>query len=207
MSYGKLAKFCGVVALCFCGLTAATGWTQQGQQEDQQEADPTEMAGEIGPENERLAPLAGKWKVVTTFEQEGAPSESTESTATIVSVLGGRFLQETSTGTMMGMPHENFRMWGYNVGAKRYEAVWAWTMSTGFLHLEGHSSDDGATIEWDAWYDDESGTRQEFQVKTTITDNDNMTIVLHAGTMPDGSAGPVLTSTYTRIRGASAPGK
>lgn len=153
-----------------------------------------------GKVHARLASLAGRWAVETTITFPGpqARVETTRGEETVSMMLDGRFVQQVGTGEMMGQPVKNFKMWGYNNGSGRYEGVWAYTMSTGLLHLGGASADDGQTIEWDAWFDNEMGVREEFKVRTTLTDADHFTVEFYGGKMPDGSEGPRMLQRYTR---------
>lgn len=151
-----------------------------------------------GPVNEKLQKLAGQWDTVTRLEMAGRDPAESKGAETIAGALGGRFLQETGTGQMAGMPTQSFKMWGYNNGSRKYEAVWSWTMSTGFLHMAGESKDDGKTIDWKAWFDNEIGVREEFKCLTTFTDADHFTVKIYGGTMPDGDPAPTMTTIYSR---------
>ncbi|MFO0839342.1 MAG: DUF1579 family protein [Phycisphaerae bacterium] len=151
-----------------------------------------------GPMNERMMKFAGEWSVETTMEMGEQPPSKSSGTYKISTALGGRFVQETGVGEFMGGPVNSFKMWGYNNGSHKFEAVWAWTMATGFLHMSGESKDDGKSIDWQCWYDNESGAREEFKAKHTFADDDHFTVKLYGGKMPDGSPGPTMTSTYTR---------
>ena len=151
-----------------------------------------------GPIHARLNKLAGDWETLTRVEVAGQPPSETRGTATIKSALEGRFLHETGSGEMMGMPAQHFKMWGYNNGSKRFEATWTWTLSTGFLHMEGETRDDARTINWKAWFDNETGLREEFKALTTITDDDHFSTRIYGGKMPDGSPAPTMNITYTR---------
>lgn len=151
-----------------------------------------------GPVHEKLMKLAGSWETSTSMEMQGIPPSKTAGTVTINASLDGRFLQESGAGEMMGVPTKDFKMWGYNGASKKYEGIWAWTMSTGFLYLKGNSTDNGKTVDWDAWFDNESGEREELKVRTMFVDEDHFTVKLFAGTMPDGSPGPVMVTEYSR---------
>jgi hypothetical protein len=164
-------------------------------EEHMKEAQATMMPG---PEHAQLQKLAGDWTVATTMEGAGMPKSESSGSATIKSALGGRFVQEIGSGEMMEQKAEHFKMWGYNNGTKKYEAVWAWTLSTSLLHMLGDSADGGKTIAWNAWYEDKPGHREEFKAKTTMKDDDHFTVEVFGGKMPDGSPGPTMTSTYSR---------
>lgn len=146
----------------------------------------------------KLMKLAGSWETATTFEMAGQPATKSKGAVSIAEALDGRFVQETGSGEMEGMPVKDFKMWGYNGGSKKYEAVWTWTLSTGFLYLNGESKDGGKTIQWKAWFDNESGEREDFEATTTFTDDDHFSTKLYGGKLPVGSAGPVMLTEYSR---------
>jgi len=157
-----------------------------------------------GPEHERLIKLAGEWDVLTTLEGPGAPPTEATGSATFTSAIGGRFLHETGGGEMAGFDTQHFKSIGYNNGSKKYEAVWSWTMSTGFLYLSGASHDEGKSIDWEAWYDNERGERQELSARHLFVDDDHFTVELcgaataaaEGGELPQ--AGPRMIMNYTR---------
>jgi len=168
--------------------------------------DKLEMSGQVVPQTGALTPehkqfekLVGNWTISTKTEMKGVPPSENPGIATLKLALGGRFVQETGGDKMDNDKTEQFKMWGYNAGTKKYEGIWSWTHSTGFLYLSGEAADSGKTIDWKAWFDDDhTGKHTEFKVKMTITDDDHFTVVIISGTRPDGSDGPTITSTYTR---------
>lgn len=129
-----------------------------------------------------------------------ALQQNSEGTAELKMILGGRFVQETGDAAMMGFPVEHSRLWGYNNGTKKYQAVWLYTMSTGILQLEGTSDDDGKTIQWKGHFDNESGFREQIAAITTFVDDDHFEIEMSADNMPEGLEGPKMKSTYTRVK-------
>ncbi len=151
-----------------------------------------------GKVHEQLAKLEGKWKVTMSIVMEGMEPQKSEGNAELKMILGGRFVQETGDASMMGFPVEHSRLWGYNNGTKKYQAVWIYTMSTGFLQLEGSSDDDGKTVQWKGHFDNEVGVREDITAITMFVDDDHFEIELSAEKMPDGSSGPKMKSVYTR---------
>jgi hypothetical protein len=150
-----------------------------------------------GPEHAQLAKLAGDWTVATTMEM-GTMKMKSSGTASFKAALGGRFLHQTETGEMQGQKTETFKVWGYNSDSHKFESVWTWTMNNSLLHLTGDSTDGGKTIDWAVWYQKSPTEKEEFKATTTMPDTDHFTVKLFGGKMPDGSPGPVMTSTYTR---------
>lgn len=162
---------------------------------------PHDMAAMMpGPAHEKLMALAGEWKTRQTMKLAGMPDDVSEGAVTLAPMLGGRFIHESGKGQAMGMDAEHFKMWGYNNGSKRYESVWTWSLSTGLLHMEGASGDEGKTIDWDVWFINEAGMKEEFKCKTTFADADHFSHRLYGGKMPDGSPGPEMTTEYTRVK-------
>jgi hypothetical protein len=151
-----------------------------------------------GPPHAKLMKLVGDWDEVTKMELPGMPATETKGSATIKSALDGRFLHEEATGEFTNMPLKSMKFWGYNMGSKKYEGTWAWTMSTSLLHLTGTSTDEGKTINLDAWYEAANGHKDEFKVHYTFTDDDHFTVRMDGNKMADGNPGPVMTSTYSR---------
>lgn len=155
-----------------------------------------------GPMHGRLTALAGDWETRSRLEMAGQEPAESSGTATLKAELGGRFIHETGRGEMMGMPTEHFKLWGYNAGSKKFEAVWTWTMSTGLLSMVGETKDDGKSIEWKAWFDNEVGVREDFKALTTFVDDDHFTVKLYGGKMPDGTPGPTMLVEYSRKKPA-----
>ncbi len=151
-----------------------------------------------GPAHEKLGKLVGEWTTKSKLTAAGAPAEETEGKSKFLTVLGGRFLHEEHQGTMMGMPLQSAKLVGYNNGSKKYEAVWTYTLGTGMMTMTGASDDNGKTIKFDAAWDNAIGMRETIKIIYTFVDDDNFTITMGGGKMPDGSDGPEMEMTYTR---------
>ncbi len=92
-----------------------------------------------GPQHERLAKLAGKWKLqVTSWMAPGGQPMKSDANAEFTSLYGGRFLQQEVKGTMPGdQTFEGRGIEGYdNVTGENF-AVWVDNMGTGLLLLKG----------------------------------------------------------------------
>jgi hypothetical protein len=153
-----------------------------------------------GPMHAALAKFAGSYTTATTFTAKpGDPAQNSTGTATLKMSLDGRFLVEDGGGTSMGMPFTSFRLMGYDNGAKRFEGIWTWTLSTCVLKVDGHSSDGGKNIWWTASYHDGLGKLQTFKALMHTVDADHFTEKIE-GKNPDGTPGPVMETTYTRTK-------
>jgi hypothetical protein len=185
----------GLVLLGLLGA-AATGLSQEGKDKAAKAA--MEHA-KPGPVHQQLAKRAGEYTTVAKFwfKPGDQPTEETKGTAKITSILGGRFLSEENSGTMMGQPFTALRLVGYNSATQQYEATWVFTGSTATMTLVGTSKDDGKTIHWTGTYEHEKGTKATVHVETRYLDDDRFVVEL-SHKAPDGSKGPTLETTYTR---------
>lgn len=183
------------MALLLFALTSTLVRAQEDSLDQAQMAEMMKMT-QPGPIHEKLANLVGEWKVESTLELPGMEPQTTEGDARFELILGGRFLCETGSGSINGFDVEHHRIWGYNNGSKKFEAIWLYTMSTAFLKFSGTTDDDCKTIDWVANVDNEMGIKQEFKIHTVFVDDNNFTVSLeHAGDEP----GPTLKNTYRRV--------
>jgi|SRR5579862_7143817 len=151
-----------------------------------------------GPEHAKLAKLAGDWTFAATFRQTpGAEPQTQAGSAKLTVVLGGRFVSEEDTGDFMGRPFSNLRVWGYNNGTKRYEAMWAYTGSTSMVMLVGASDDGGKTIVYEGTFEPEAGTPSKMKITLKTVDDDHFTLRFEQA-IYDAASGAVFEATYTR---------
>ncbi len=92
-----------------------------------------------GEAHERLQYYIGTWDTVTKMWMGGPGSQAMESkgTSTYTSVLGGRWVMEEHTGTMMGMTYLGKGMMGYDNYKNLYVGTWYSNMSTEMLQMAG----------------------------------------------------------------------
>jgi hypothetical protein len=208
MNRSKWITFCTAVAILTLLGGAAPVSAQDQSKPAQSQQKPPQMSPEEqaqmqammqaampGPVHKQMAKRAGEYTVTTKFEMPGAPASESMGTAKITAVLDGRFLLEENTGTSMGMPIAGMRLYGYNNAAKKYEAVWVYTMSTGTLPLTGTSNDDGKTVNYTGTVDNGSGGKETLNITVHQVDDDHFLVRLSA---EGPGAGAVLEETYTR---------
>jgi hypothetical protein len=91
-----------------------------------------------GKEHELLAAKVGTWNCkVTMWNAPGAPPQVSDGTAEMVMILDGRYLQDTTHSTFMGMPFEGRGLTGYDNIKKKYVSTWIDNMGTGIMVAEG----------------------------------------------------------------------
>jgi hypothetical protein len=160
-------------------------------------------AAQPGPAHTELMKRAGDYTTTTTYYAPGAEPQESAGTASIKSILGGRFLQEENSGDSFGVPYSGLRLYGYNNGSKQYEAIWIYNGSTAFLVLDGSSDNDGKTVRYSGAFLGPSGARQTLRVTVTQQDPDHFVVRL-LGEGP-GNATSTLETTYSRAKKAAAP--
>jgi hypothetical protein len=180
-----------LVAAMLVSAMAASGQDQEAKAQGKTNAAP-------GPIHRELAKRAGEYTTHSKFTfKPGAPPQETEGTAALKSILGGRFLQEDNTGKLIGMPVGSMHLYGYNNATKKYESIWMYTGSTGFMTMSGTSDDGGKTIKYVATFDDDAGNKQTLEVFVRNIDDDHFSVALIAKN-PEGGQGPTLETTYAR---------
>jgi hypothetical protein len=124
-----------------------------------------------------LAGMAGNWQYTSKMwhKPEAKPEESTGA-MTLKMILGGRFLENKTTGKAMGMPFEGLGFIGYNNISKKYETVWLDNMATGIMRGMG-SYDASAQVLKDSGEFScpmSKNKTQEYRTEWKIVDKNNM---------------------------------
>lgn len=187
----------GVVALGGLSGTTLLQPEESGAQVEAVEA--PDMPGEhhLG-----LAGLAGEWSSVSAMSMpdaeggEQAPGDA--GTVTIESILDGRFISIRESGMMMGEPFESLKVFGFNNAAGFYESTWLYTGSTAMMRMRGAADEGGHVITFQAQYATAPEENQRFLVTLSVHNRDEFVVTLVA-LLPDGSAGPSLETTYSRL--------
>jgi hypothetical protein len=157
------------------------------------------QAATPGPEHQKLAKLAGTWKMdVTAWMAPGAPPEKSEGTAEFKAILGGRYLLQEVKGTMGGQPFEGRGTMGFDNVTKERFATWTDSMSTGLLVMRGKCPADAKKCTTRGQGSDAvAGKMVSFAETTTMTDDNHFTFELR-GPGPDGKQFKMMEIKYTR---------
>jgi hypothetical protein len=92
-----------------------------------------------GDVHKMLAKDSGTWEgAITMWEKPGAPPITMNAEAKFEMILGGRYLQETSKGQMMGMSFEGIGVFAYDNAKKIFLTSWIDNFGTGMVYLEGN---------------------------------------------------------------------
>lgn len=145
--------------------------------------------------HQRLDYFTGVWD--TTTEITGMPPEP--GTQTIQWILGGRYIQSTVSGSLMGEPFEGRGLMGYDNYKKKYTSVWCDNHSTALLTSEGLADQTGNVITlfgtMDEWLDGTHDKAVKYVYR--IVDEDTYEFEIHdLGIVPGETK--VITMTATR---------
>jgi hypothetical protein len=90
-----------------------------------------------GDAHKMLAADDGTWKQETTmWWGPGAEPQKSTMTATNKMIMGNRYQESVSTGTVNGMPFEGRSVVGYNNASKTFQSTWVDNMGTGIMYME-----------------------------------------------------------------------
>ena len=91
-----------------------------------------------GEAHKVLAARTGTWNLkVSQFMKPDEPPMVSEATSTITAVMDGRYFEDVTHGTSMGMPFDGHGFTGYDNLNKKYVSIWMDNMSTSILRMEG----------------------------------------------------------------------
>jgi uncharacterized protein DUF1579 len=152
-----------------------------------------------GAPHKALATLEGSWTAkVKTWMAPGAPPESSDGTAEQKMLLGGRFLEQHYSGSMMGQPFQGVGHTGYDNLKKKYVATWIDSMGTMTMVTEGTADATGKVITSTGTIDDVmTGKPAKIKTVVTIVDPDHHTYEMWAPG-PDGKAYKNVEVQYSR---------
>ena len=155
-------------------------------------------AGTPGEVHKTMQDMVGTWNVaIKSYMDPAKPTEST-GTSTMVSLLDGRYIQETMESTFMGMPFRGIGTFGYDKVLKQYVSTWIDNMSTGIMTSVGSSPDGGKTVNWmGKGSDPVTGKEQSFRSIAHNVDPDHAHFEMY-GAGPDGKEMKMMEISYTR---------
>jgi len=149
-----------------------------------------------GPEHAALKPMEGTWKaVVKSWFAPGQP-EVNEGVSENRMILGGRYLEQHMTGTMMGMPFEGYGLTGYDNLAKRYVFMWVDNMGTGLMTGGGSMDEAGRTLTTTTTTPGPDGKPADVRTVTKIVDENTHVYSMYG--QVGGQEQLMMEITYTR---------
>jgi hypothetical protein len=154
-----------------------------------------------GDVHKMMESWSGTWNgEVTMWHAPGADPEVSNATAVNKMILGGRYLQCTTSGNMMGQPFEGVSTTAYDNAKKSFTNTWIDNMGTGIMVLEGPWDESNKTMSLSGkMVDPTAGTAQELPIRETFKIIDDKTQLMEMyGPGPDGKDFKMMTIKYTR---------
>jgi hypothetical protein len=173
----KTAMLCNALLLVACLAQAAEPAKGKDAMDPQAMQELMMKAATPGPQHERLKKLEGEWNLTVKFQVDPSqPWQEAPSTATVKSLMDGRYVQEETSGEMMGMPFFGLGITGYDNVLQKYVATWMDNMGTGIMKSEGVADASGKVIRWTGEGSDPmTGKLAKFRMVTTFVDDDHHT--------------------------------
>jgi hypothetical protein len=154
-----------------------------------------------GPEHQKLKTFEGKFTAdVTAMDPTTGKEEKSTGTMKNEMILGGRYLKQDYSGTMMGMPFHGGGLVGFDNMKKKYTMLWVDEMSTQMMVSEGTADESAKTITFMCTVDCPlDNSKKTMKQVVTMTDDDHHTYEMY-DVGADGKENKVLTIKYTRAK-------
>ena len=149
-----------------------------------------------GEPHQELSYYVGDWTFVNHMDMAGQTTTS-EGSAHVEMMMGGRYLHAMHRSEMMGMPFEGAGITGYDNFTQEYFNVWFDSMGTGVMVSRGKKDADGNLTVRGTMPDPMQG-EVSYRMVSTITGKDTYTYEMFASS-PDGET-RVMEILYTRVK-------
>ncbi len=138
-----------------------------------------------GAPHAMLTKMAGEWACTVKYQMDPSQGwQESQSTATITSLMDGRYIQEVDAGQMMGMPFNGMGVYGFDNVSGKYVATWIDNMGTGIMTSVGTADPSGKVITYIGTMNDPvTGKATKERMVATMTDDDHHTFEMY-GTPP-----------------------
>ncbi len=152
-----------------------------------------------GETHKKMAAMEGTWSAsVSEWMAPGAPPTVSDATAEFKMLLGGRYLQQTFSGSMMGQPFNGIGISGYDNAKKATQSIWVDSGSTGMMMMTGGWDAEGKTLTETGSMDDfMTGKPMQMKGQMHLVDNDHMNYEMWMSG-PDGKMFKTVEIAYTR---------
>ncbi len=137
-----------------------------------------------GEHHDFLAGMVGEWTYTSTMWMDPSqPPMKTSGKATKSMILGGRYLQDSASGEMMGMAFHGRGVTGYDNVQKQFVSTWIDNMGTGVMVSHGQRDGNTLTLEGEM-ADPMSGQMMNVRMVTRVVDADRHLLEMYM-VLPD----------------------
>jgi hypothetical protein len=153
-----------------------------------------------GAPHAMLAKMAGEWTATVKFQMDPSQPWQESTGASVVTVLmDGRYIQESNTSVMMGMPFSGMGVTGYDNVLGKYVSTWIDNMGTGIMTSTGTADASGKVITWSGVMSDPvTGKTAKERMVTTVMDDNHHTFEMYS--TPPGAKKEMKTMTIDYVR-------
>jgi hypothetical protein len=154
-----------------------------------------------GPHHEHIKKLVGDYDyTIKMYMVPGQPPMESTGKRSGKMIMGDRYLEETYSGSFMGMDFEGYGTLGYDNVQQTYLSTWIDNMGTGIMFASGTCDASGTswTMTGDM-ADPQSGQMVPTRGVTKLVDKDHMTMEMYAPG-PDGKEVKVMEIIATRSK-------
>lgn len=154
-----------------------------------------------GAQHKAIAAMAGTWsgqmKIWNSLTPQAPPFEMQEQTET-KTILGGRFLLEEATGSMMGTPVRRMSILGFDNVKRVYTLTFYSSMDTATNNAEGSFDEAGRVLTMRGVFTEPQG-QVPFRNVLRI-ENDDAHVFESYRIFPDGRELKVIEERMTRVK-------
>ena len=145
-----------------------------------------------GEEHERLKQYVGEWDAVMKMAGQESKAKATHRT-----ILGGMYVESDFEGDLGGLKFQGRGLDGYNLKTKKYVAVWADSLESEPMFMEGDYDPKSKMMVMTGESKDPNGKPQKFKTTTEMKDKDHFTFHMYM-VQPDGKDQLAFSIEYTR---------
>jgi hypothetical protein len=154
-----------------------------------------------GPNHQLLASVAGDWafKSRMWMNPSAPPSEST-GTVTYTTLLGGRYVQGSYRGEMMGMPFEGRGLMGFDNVSGQFQSTWVDNMGTSIMLMTGEYDEAAKTLTYKGEMPDIANPAKKVSVRQVVHLVSPDSHVMEWYETRDGKETKTMEISYTRSK-------
>jgi len=154
-----------------------------------------------GAEHELLKKRIGQWTVELEMRAtaDGEPTVS-KGTCEIKSIMGGRYIMDTTRSDFQGQSFEGHSITGYDKLKKKFRSVWFDNFGTGFTISTGSYDEASKTFQYATMSPDVAlGQYKQTRTLERVVSDDRWILEMY-DTTPEGNEFRTLKAVYTRVQ-------
>ena len=182
------------------GLLAVPAFAADPTAEQKAMMDKMAKAATPGVQHATLTKMAGEWTATVKFQMDPSqPWQESVGSSVVTSLMDGRYIQESNTSTMMGIPFSGLGITGYDNVTSKFVSTWIDNMGTGIMTSTGTADASGNVITWNGVMSDPiTGKPAKARMVSTMIDDNHHTFEMF--NVPPGAKKEMKTMTIDYVR-------